>query len=268
MMKFNPDFIVPYIKKAPMALALERIFECHILSQQKFERPALDIGCGDGIFASVLFAQKIDLGIDPDGRELEQARRSEMYDELICCGAQQIPKKDGSFRTIFANSVFEHIIPIRDVLKEARRVIACDGRMYLTVPTHLYDHQTVCFRLLSALQLKGAAEGFRKYYDRFWKHHHYYDLDGWRRLFEECGWSIVQNQTFNPTSARLWQDSLIPLSIGSFISRKFFGRWFALPWARRMYAPVLSVIFGPLMNRYLSVRDNGGLFFFELRKRS
>jgi SAM-dependent methyltransferase len=267
MIKFNNDMIASYIRKAPLALAFERVFECHILSQQKFEKPILDIGCGDGIFASVLFAEKIDVGIDPDGRELEGARRSDMYDELICCDAQQIPKKDGTFKTVLANSVIEHIIPIREVLKEAKRVTACDGRMYLTVPTHRYDQQTVIFQLLSSLKLNGMAEDFRKFYDRFWKHHHYYDLDGWRMLFEECGWGVVKHQAFNPASARLWQDSLIPLSIVSFFSRKFLNRWFVVPSLRRMYAPVLSGILGPFISRYFSVKDNGGLFFFELEKK-
>ena len=64
----SDQFVSKYISKAPLALALERSFECHILSQNTYEHPILDLGCGDGIFASILFKDKIDVGIDPNKR--------------------------------------------------------------------------------------------------------------------------------------------------------------------------------------------------------
>jgi len=63
-MKFKSDFLYNYLKQAPISLAIERSFECEILSKQKFQRPILDIGCGEGLFALILFDEKINVGID------------------------------------------------------------------------------------------------------------------------------------------------------------------------------------------------------------
>ncbi len=69
-MKFKDDFFRRYLGEAPVPLAIERSLECAILSRQRFDAPILDIGTGEGMFAYVLFDGKIDVGIDPDAREL------------------------------------------------------------------------------------------------------------------------------------------------------------------------------------------------------
>src|SRR5579872_4953725 len=108
-MRLNDEFFKNFLLEAPLPLALERTLECKILSTQKFQRPILDIGCGEGIFAKKLFNEKIDVGIDPNPSELERAQSYDAYDELIQCWGDQIPKKDGTFNTILSNSVMEHI---------------------------------------------------------------------------------------------------------------------------------------------------------------
>ena len=80
---FRSDFLANYTACAPLALAFERTLECRILSQQRFERPILDLGCGDGLFARVLFAEPIDTGVDPSEQELRKADRTGLYQELI-----------------------------------------------------------------------------------------------------------------------------------------------------------------------------------------
>src|SRR3954449_10499221 len=103
-MRFNREFLGRYVSVAPIPLAIERSLECTILSQQNFQEPVLDIGCGDGLFASVLFAEKIDTGIDPNAVELEHAQRLGSYRRLIQCRGDAIPVPDGAFGTVFSNS--------------------------------------------------------------------------------------------------------------------------------------------------------------------
>jgi ubiquinone/menaquinone biosynthesis C-methylase UbiE len=264
-MDFNDRFVSSYISRAPLALALERSMECHILSQNRCEHPVLDLGCGDGIFASVLFKDKIDVGIDPDTKELERARSIDRYKELIGCGAEKIPKPDGTFQTIIANSVLEHIPTIKEVLTEARRVLAQEGRMYVTVPTEKFDHFTFPYQFLSGIN-PNLAQRFGRFYNRFWRHYHCYDAAGWQKLFNECGWAAVQQREYDPKTTCLIFDSLVPLSLPSFLSRKFLNRWFLFPFIRQWYSPGLAAFFGPLIEKHLSNTKNGGLIFFELRK--
>src|SRR2546428_6343193 len=118
---------------------LFRSLECRIYSGLVFERPILDIGCGDGVHAKVLFAEKIDTGIDPNERELERAAELGAYVELIACRGDAIPKPDWAYRTIFSNSVLEHIPDLRPVLKEAHRLLMPGGRFYFTVPSPNFE---------------------------------------------------------------------------------------------------------------------------------
>ena len=266
-MTFKDQFVHNYIARAPLALALERSYECHILSQQKFERPILDIGCGDGIFAAILFKEQIDTGIDPQQQELDNAKNSDMYKELLCCDAQKIPKANGTYKTIFTNSVIEHIIPVREVLEEAWRVLADDGRMYLTVPTDLFDHFFISYQLFSWLGLHALAERLRIFFNRFWKHHHCYNEAGWKKIFEETGWGVVQCREYDPKSSCMLHDSLVPLGIVSFLSHRLLNRWFICPALRKYYAPILGFVFSSSVSHSLLVKERGGLIFFELKKK-
>jgi ubiquinone/menaquinone biosynthesis C-methylase UbiE len=266
-MTFNDRFVSRYIAQAPLALALERSYECEILSRQKFERPILDLGCGDGVFATILFQEQVDTGIDPDASELSSAKRLSGYKELICCGGERIPKEDGSYKTILSNSVLEHIGPIQDVLKEARRILSDDGRMFITVPTHRFEQFTLINQMLCAFGLKERSKKFRSFFNRFWKHYHTYDAARWTRLFDESGFSVVSSREYNPKTTCLLHDGLVPLSIGSFLSRRFLRRWFLSPAVRRFYAPLLSALFAPVVRRFYPVSTEGGLIFFEIKKK-
>jgi len=47
------NYLKEYLKIAPTSLALVRAIECRLLSRIEFKHPLLDIGCGDGLFASL-----------------------------------------------------------------------------------------------------------------------------------------------------------------------------------------------------------------------
>src|ERR1035437_2226804 len=125
--RFRSAFLANYNACAPLALALERVLECRILSQQSFGQPILDLGCGDGLFASILFADSIDTGIDPDERELQKAGKTGAYKELIHCPGSEIPKPNASYQTVFSNSVLEHIPDLLPVLAEVHRILVPGG---------------------------------------------------------------------------------------------------------------------------------------------
>ncbi len=111
-----------YMANAPFPLAFERAVEAALYAGRRLEHPILDIGCGEGLFARMVFDQKIDTGLDPNARELHRARQYGAYGELILCRGDAIPRPAGSYQTILSNSVLEHIPDLEPVFREAHRL--------------------------------------------------------------------------------------------------------------------------------------------------
>ncbi len=140
MNKFKPD--VSVLKEmlfdfwfAPNDVIL-RASEASIFKNINFISPVLDIGCGDGRISKFIFAgRKVDVGIDIDKKSTEAAKKSKVYKKVLLADARNLPFKDGSFKTVVANSTFEHIE--EDDLKavsEVSRVLKRGGVFYLTIP--------------------------------------------------------------------------------------------------------------------------------------
>ena len=261
----NPDFVANYIAMAPLALAFERVMECRILAEQAFDRPVLDIGCGEGLFARMLFAEPIDTGIDPNPRELSRAGELGAYVELIECRGDAIAKPDGSYRTILSNSVIEHIPDIQPVLKEAFRLLAPGGRLYLTVPTNRFDEYTWISQFLLTLRLKDLRQRFGAFFNRFWVHYHFYSPERWREITSAAGFEVVEVRGYAPRRACLMNDFLVPFSIPALITKKILNRWTLFPRLRQMLlAPVVHL--GLRVLRGGERSTSGGLVFLSLRK--
>jgi SAM-dependent methyltransferase len=263
--RFQDEILERYLAEAPVPLALERVLECRIHRKHEFRRPVLDVGCGDGILARILFADRLDTGIDPDERELASARRHDAYDELIACRGDAIPKPSGFYRTVLSNSVLEHIPEIEPVLREINRVLAPDGHAYFTVPSDRFDSYSVVNQILSKGGLNSTAARYRRFFNSFWNHYHYYSPSGWRALVERCGFEVVECYAFNPQRVCVMNDSLVPFSLGAFATKKAINRWVLFPSVRRVLAGKLK---GPL-ERFLESGERaneGGLVYLNLKK--
>jgi SAM-dependent methyltransferase len=265
-LKTRDDILLAYMSMAPLPLAFERTMEGNIYrTLPPLARPVLDIGCGEGLFAKVVFAGKVDTGIDPDARELERAKELGAYEELIQCFGHQIPKPDGAFQTIVSNSVLEHISDLEPVLREAHRLLAPGGRFYFTVPSEKFDRYSVLNQLLTAVRLHGQAAQFRAFFNRFWRHYHYHTLDGWKELARRCGFEIVDGYTYNPRRTCVMDDLLVPFSGVGFVLKKLTNRWTILPPLRRVLMFPISLLAEPWL-RGAERAGNGGLVFIAATK--
>ncbi len=263
-MNFAGDFLRRYLDITPAALALERAIECDIQSRNEWHEPVLDIGCGDGLFAKMLCTGQISTGIDPNASEVDCAKETGAYQELIVCFGDSIPKPDGSYATIVSNSVLEHIPDLLPVLKEAHRLLSDDGRFYITVPSDRLELATAPARLLSALGLDALARRYGRFYNRFWRHHHAYDDDGWRRLFNAAGLEVVEHIAYVPRDLSTAYDLMTALALPGLVAKKVFNRWILLPGIRPLYAGAVARALETL-RRSLN-RGDGCLFFYALKK--
>ena len=228
-------FFEEYVRPVPLPLAVERAIECEIYTSYEFERPVLDVGCGDGIFASILFKDRVDTGIDPDDSELSIARELDCYEELIACGGDNIPKPDGHYRTIFSNSVLEHIPDLPPVLDELHRLLHPDGQLLVTVPTHRFQHYTFGNLVLRALRLNRAATRWQSFFKRFWNLHNVNAPETWRAMFERAGFALEESFEYESPRLTLLKEVLMPFSAPGAVEKRLLNRWTILPsWIRRI----------------------------------
>lgn len=264
-MKFKTNYLLNYLKEAPLSLAIERCFECEILSQQIFTHPILDLGCGDGIFSHVLFNEQIDTGIDWNPKELHRAKHYGIHKELILCSAEQIPKTHQSFHTIFSNSTLEHIPNIENVLHEVKRLLTKDGHFYVTVPTEYFEQYSILNILLKKLGMKKLSLRYRRFYNSFWKHHHSYSMDQWKDLFIQCGFKVNNCVNYCPVTIVMLEDLLTLTALPSLMIKKICNRWFISYYIRSMMAKIY-VKFLRIDFRMNNTGEKGGLVFFDLMK--
>jgi SAM-dependent methyltransferase len=259
------QFLKNYLKVAPVPLAVERSYECEILSKQTFKRPILDIGCGDGLFTQQLFDEKIDVGIDPHVTDIKHAIEMNVYNETIQCWGNNIPKPDQSFKTIFSNSVLEHIKDLKPVLVEAHRLLDSDGSFYVTVPTDNFDRYSVLNQILEICGLMNLSIKYRNFFNRFWQHYHYYNIEGWTDLFKQTGFTVKHHQIYCSKLSGVMCDALAPLSGPSWIVKKMTNRWFLSLKIRQVTAVFLNFLSELWSDKNVNL-ESGGIVFFHLIK--
>jgi len=259
------NYLAQYLLIAPLPLALERSLECKILEKQKFKGPILDIGCGEGIFAKILFNHKVDLGVDPNKKELDRAKKIGIYKELIQCYGNKISQPSHKFNTIFSNSVLEHIPNMKLVLKEAYRLLNPGGKLYITVPTNNFDQYTLTSQLLLFFGLKKLQKKYCKIFNLFWRHYHYYDPSKWTKILKKSGYEVLKVQTYGSKNFCMLNDFLTPLSILEFLTKKLFNQWTLFPVLRKIiFYPILPIA-NKLLKKSTNVK-NGGLVFISAKK--
>lgn len=236
----NGSFALAYLAQVPAALAIERLIEGHLLREKSFVRPVLDIGCGDGLFASMLFDDKIDEGLDYDAKETARATAAGRYLHVTTGSATSMPFPDASFATLFSNSVLEHIPGIEQVMREAFRVLRPGGVFHFTVPTPRFEEQSLPHRLLSAMGMKKGAARFAEAYNSFWQHHNVHDQEGWSSLARAAGFEIQEAHTYCPPRVARLNDFLAPFAFPTAVTRRVLDRWVLSPALRRLLLPQVA----------------------------
>lgn len=139
-LKNRSQLFTEYLHEASTVNALWRAFEYSRFSEEKLQKPVLDLGCGDGYFASHAFSEKIDVGLDINKKELFRAYRRGCYRELVQGDATSLPFADNRFKAVISNCVLEHIDGIDKALEEIRRVLKPGGCLFMTVPSEYYGY--------------------------------------------------------------------------------------------------------------------------------
>lgn len=219
------NFLYAFLDQAPVALGLMRAVECSHLARFSFVRPVLDLGCGDGTFARVLFnGVRIDAGIDADPLQVERAARLNCYVDVRTARIEALPFDAGTFATVYSTSVLEHIPDLDAGLREVHRVLAPGGVLYLTVPSPRCRTYLLWTRVLSRLGLRRLAAWYADLTVRVFKAEHIMEAEGWTAALERAGFRVEHHESFMPARAAMIQDMFLPLALPSFFAKRLLGR--------------------------------------------
>lgn len=188
------DFFAEVLRIYPSypSFSLWRAVELRLLARLDYPEPILDIGCGEGQFARMLFGSGRDLiGLDLEQRELRLAVNAGAYREIIRGDATRLPFPDGAFATCFSNCVLEHIPDDAGVVAEISRVLRPGGTVVITVPAPTIKGLLWVYNTLLQQGRVGEAEDYLVQYDLRFAHLHYHTADEWHAIFRAAGLEIT-----------------------------------------------------------------------------
>jgi len=203
------DYLTALLTKYWFAppVALWRAVELRTAAAERYDRPLLDLGCGDGLIGHALFGtgQSVDVGLDPWPEQLSQAAHSGVYRHLDLADGHHLPYASGSFATVFSNSVLEHIADVESVVREVGRVLAPGGHFVFTVPSDAFRVLLDGYiRRIEAGETE-EAEAYAAAVDARLEHHHYHTPTEWQHLLTRGGMTMTRAGYYMPKEAeRLW----------------------------------------------------------------
>ena len=234
------DLLAAYWFAPPVALW--RAVELRTAAQEEYERPMLDLGCGDGLVAAVLFGADgaVDVGCDPWPAQLGRAARSGAYHHIDLANGHHLPYPDGSFCTVFSNSVLEHIPDVTPVLREVGRTLRPGGRFIFTAPSEQFRSLLDGYIRRAAAGDADGADAYATAVDARLAHEHHYSPSEWGSRLESAGMRLVRACYYMPKRVeRLWDRSNDHYGVGR--------RW--SPWSLLASPRLFPLGYQPLVRR-------------------
>jgi ubiquinone/menaquinone biosynthesis C-methylase UbiE len=258
----SPDYLQDQLLTMAPHRALLRSIESRFMAATPLRHPVLDVGCGDGHFASVTFAEPIDVGLDPWERDLVECAtlRPRVYKELVLASATEMPFADESFQTVVSNSVLEHIPDVEMTVREIARVLRPGGEFAMTTPSEYYPEFLLGASLPKKLGVAKVGQLYGNFFNKISSHAHVDSPQVWTRRFARHGLEVVEHFYYFSESAHRAFDMAHYLGIPNLVSKRVRGAWVIHPlqakplefWYRRYYDEALP--------------EKGAYQFFRVRK--
>jgi SAM-dependent methyltransferase len=219
------DNLRTYLKYRPALLGPLRAKEADIFQKQlPLIGPILDIGCGDGFFAQVIFGQNskaVDVALDVVGSRIDQAEKRGVYKKLATYDGLKMPFKKNTFSTVISNSTLEHITCLHLVLKEINRVMKRDGKFITTVIAKPWADNYFGNMILGNL--------YKKWMTDIQVHLNLLTHEQWDNAFRNADFKIIKKVGHAGPRVSTWTDVLHFLSIPNLVSYKLLNKWVLFP---------------------------------------
>ncbi|MCX7681573.1 MAG: class I SAM-dependent methyltransferase [Anaerolineae bacterium] len=225
------DLLWKHLRTVPAFRALLRAVEAQCYAGLPIVPPVLDLGCGDGHFASLAFEQPPDAGLDPWWGPLREARTRGAHRLLAQASGAHMPYPDGYFATVVSNSVLEHIpLPVLGhVLAETARVLRPGGRFYFCVPGPEFLPRLSLACLLDRMGLRPLGRLYRRFFHRVSRHYHYDGPAIWEQRLHAVGLTLERWWPYFSPRALAALEWGHYLGLPSLVCKKLTGRWILAP---------------------------------------
>ena len=167
------------ISSMPYFRGLLRAVEARFYEEIELPAPTLDLGCGDGHFATTAFDRKLEVGTDPWWGPLIEAGERRAYQSIAQTDGAAQPFPDAYFSSAVSNSVLEHIPHLDEVLIETARILQPDAPFIFCVPNHQFLSGLSIGRSLDKINLHSLGNSYRNFFNRISRHHHCDDPQAW-----------------------------------------------------------------------------------------
>ncbi len=223
---------------APMSWVLIRIPEWTLLAKAPIRGKTLDVGSGDGFFASILLnltkKKKYDTGLDFSSEEISRAIKNKVYSKTYCADIRKMPFKKASFDSAFSNGTLEHVNGINEALAEISRVLKKGGHFSFTVPSKYLGSQLFFYRLFSFLRLKSLSKKYEDNFNKIFGHLNLFDHIYWKKILKKNGLLLDTYTYYNSPLQISLHDILAWWACPAFFCKKFFGKWVMIPGLRKI----------------------------------
>lgn len=175
------------------SIELKNVYE--LTKSMKFNSPSLDLGCGDGYTAQILFDEKFDYGLDNGEVEnVYRAIKKKRYHKVLIESAEKISLPDNLLNFIFSNSVLEHIPDVDTVLNEISRVLKKNGLFLFTVPNDNFTKYLFLSNKFKNVKLAFLAKMYESKRNKMLNHYHLYPLKKWQTILLKYQLKILKHK--------------------------------------------------------------------------
>lgn len=225
----NKDYLWLNIKDLPYFRGMLRAVEAEFYQAYPLPAPTLDVGCGDGHFATIAFDRPLEVGIDPWNGPIHKARKLNSHQLLVQGDAGLSPFQDATFASAVSNSVLEHIPHIDRVLEETARVLKPQALFIFCVPNPRYFSELSISGILDRVGLRSLARAYSGWFRRISRVHHADDPEVWEARLSCAGFKLVRCwHYFSPSAMRALEWGHY-WGLPSLVTHVLFKRWILLP---------------------------------------
>ena len=223
------DYLWLHLRDLPYFRGLLRAVEARFYQDIPLTEPVLDLGCGDGHFATLAFDKPLDVGIDPWSGPVHQAGKRGGYLLVLQGSGERMPFQDNYFGSVVSNSVLEHIPDLDSVLCEVARVIQPGGLFVFCVPNHQFLANLSISSHLDRLGLRSLGDAYRAFFNRISRHHHCDGPQVWEARLQKAGFRIERRwHYFSPAALHVLEWGHY-LGLPSLVCHFLTGRWILIP---------------------------------------